>query len=84
MSGVLAGSARDWKARLIAGKLGPHGIGIDDFARGPVRSPLSAKVLFADRRFATASRPGQPADRRGRPTGGHHPAGGARRVSRCN
>jgi anaerobic selenocysteine-containing dehydrogenase len=55
MSRVLDGSARDWKTRLIAGNLGPHGIGIDDFARGPVRSPLSAKVLFADRRFATTS-----------------------------
>ena len=55
MAGVLAGSARDWKARLIAGNLGPHGIGMDDFARGPVRSPMSGKVLFADRRFATAS-----------------------------
>jgi anaerobic selenocysteine-containing dehydrogenase len=55
MAGVLAGSAREWKQRLIAGKLGPRGIALDDFARGPVRSPMSAKVLFADRRFGTAS-----------------------------
>ncbi len=52
---VMAGSARQWKARIIAPTLGPHGIGIEDFARGPLRSPLAAPVLFADRRFPTAS-----------------------------
>jgi anaerobic selenocysteine-containing dehydrogenase len=52
---VMAGSAREWKARIIAPTLGPHGIGLDDFARGPVRSPLAAPVLFADRTFPTAS-----------------------------
>jgi anaerobic selenocysteine-containing dehydrogenase len=52
---VMAGSARDWKQRLIAPTLGPHGITVDDFSDGgqAVRSPLSPRVLFADRRFAT-------------------------------
>jgi anaerobic selenocysteine-containing dehydrogenase len=52
---VMAGSARAWKERLIAGTLGPHGVTLDQIAEGQVKSPLAAKVLFADRRFATAS-----------------------------
>src|SRR5262249_18830395 len=52
---VMAGDARAWKKRLIGPKLGPHGIGIDDLEEGAVRNPLAAKILFADRNFATAS-----------------------------
>jgi anaerobic selenocysteine-containing dehydrogenase len=52
---VMAGSARDWKQRLIAPTLGPHGIDLQAFAGGPVRSPLAGPVLFADRRFPTAT-----------------------------
>jgi anaerobic selenocysteine-containing dehydrogenase len=52
---VMAGSARQWKQRLIEPTLGPHGLQLDDLAARPVRSPLSPKVLFADRRFPTAS-----------------------------
>jgi anaerobic selenocysteine-containing dehydrogenase len=54
---VMAGSAREWKARLIAPTLGPHHIDMDDFDGGErvLRSPLSPRVLFADRKFATPS-----------------------------
>jgi anaerobic selenocysteine-containing dehydrogenase len=52
---ALAGTARDWKERLIAPTLGPHGITLDDLATGPVRSPLAPPVLFADGRFPTPS-----------------------------
>jgi anaerobic selenocysteine-containing dehydrogenase len=54
---VMAGSAREWKARLIAPTLGPRGLTIDHFDRGErsLRNPLSARVLFADRKFATPS-----------------------------
>jgi anaerobic selenocysteine-containing dehydrogenase len=52
---VMAGSARAWKERLISGTLGPHGVTLEDIAKGHVRSPLAAKVLFADRRFPTPS-----------------------------
>jgi anaerobic selenocysteine-containing dehydrogenase len=55
LADVMAGSARSWKERLIAPTLGPHKISLDDIARGDVRNPLSAKVLFADRKFATPS-----------------------------
>jgi anaerobic selenocysteine-containing dehydrogenase len=51
---ALAGTARQWKERLIGGTLGPHGVTLDAFATA-VRSPLAAKVLFADRKFPTAS-----------------------------
>jgi anaerobic selenocysteine-containing dehydrogenase len=52
---VMAGSAREWKQRLIARTLGPAGLTLDDVAAGSVRNPLAAKILFADRKFATAS-----------------------------
>ena len=50
-----AGSARDWQRRLVAPKLAPHGVTLEDIERGPVRNPLVPPVLFADRRFKTAS-----------------------------
>jgi anaerobic selenocysteine-containing dehydrogenase len=55
LSEVMAGDARQWKQRIIDRTLGGHGITLDDFARGAVRSPLAAPVLYADRRFATPS-----------------------------
>jgi anaerobic selenocysteine-containing dehydrogenase len=55
LDGLLAGDARSWKERLIAPALGPHGITLADFAAGPVRSPLARPVLFADRKFPTAT-----------------------------
>jgi anaerobic selenocysteine-containing dehydrogenase len=51
----LAGSAREWKQRMIAPRLGPHGVTLDDLDRGGVRNPLAPKVLFADRKFRTPS-----------------------------
>ena len=52
---VMAGTARQWKERLIAPKLGPHGIVLGDLEDGAVRNPLAPRVLFADRKFPTAS-----------------------------
>ena len=51
----LAGSARDWKRRLIEPRLAPHGVALEDLERGPLRSPLAPRVLFEDRVFSTAS-----------------------------
>lgn len=53
LADVVAGSARQWKQRMMADKLGPHGITVDTLEQGPVRNPLASKVLFADRKFAT-------------------------------
>lgn len=55
LSAVVAGTAREWKQRMMEPKLVPHGIGIETLEAGPVRNPLATPVLFADRRFATAS-----------------------------
>ncbi|HNK45813.1 MAG TPA: molybdopterin-dependent oxidoreductase [Pseudomonadota bacterium] len=55
LADVVAGSPRDWKAKMIAPKLGPHGITVDTLEAGPLRNPLAEKVLFADRKFATPS-----------------------------
>ena len=55
LEGVMAGDARDWKRRMIAGKLGKRGVTLEDLERGPVKNPMAAEVLFADRRFPTAT-----------------------------
>jgi anaerobic selenocysteine-containing dehydrogenase len=48
LEGVLAGTAREWKARLLRPEVGR----LDDL---PMRNPRAPEVLFADRRFPTAS-----------------------------
>ncbi len=55
LSAQMAGDAREWKRRLIAPRLGPRGITLEDLEAGPVRNPLPSSVLFADRKFATPS-----------------------------
>jgi anaerobic selenocysteine-containing dehydrogenase len=52
---ALAGSAREWKERILAPRLGPHGIDVAALEARPVKNPLAKPVLFADRKFATAS-----------------------------
>ncbi len=52
---VMAGSASDWKRRMIAPKLGPHGITLESLKNGAIRNPMPPKVLFADRKFPTAT-----------------------------
>src|SRR4029453_8391804 len=49
---AMAGSAQAWKERLIAPTLGRHGLSL---ASLPLRNPDAPRVLFADRKFATAS-----------------------------
>lgn len=51
----MEGSADAWKAKMVAPKLGPHGITVDSIRTGYVRNPLAPKVLFADRKFKTPS-----------------------------
>jgi anaerobic selenocysteine-containing dehydrogenase len=51
----LAGSARDWKRRLVEPRLSLHGVSLEDLERAPLKSPLATEVLFADRRFFTPS-----------------------------
>jgi anaerobic selenocysteine-containing dehydrogenase len=50
---IMAGSTRQWKQRLLAPKLGPHGITLDQLEANPVRNPIPPKVLFSDRKFMT-------------------------------
>jgi anaerobic selenocysteine-containing dehydrogenase len=55
---AMAGDARAWKARIMAPRLDPHGITLETMEQAPggvVVSPLAKPVLFADRRFPTAS-----------------------------
>ncbi len=54
LEAALAGDARAWKTRLLA-KVAPHGVTLERLEAGVAANPLPAKVLFADRRFPTAS-----------------------------
>jgi anaerobic selenocysteine-containing dehydrogenase len=51
----LAGTAREWKQRFIAKNLGPRGVSLDQLEQQVVHNPLATQVIFADRRFPTAS-----------------------------
>lgn len=55
LADVVAGTARQWKQRMMAEKLGPHGITVETLEQGPVRNPLAPQVIFSDRKFATPS-----------------------------
>lgn len=51
---ALAGSAEEWKRRLL-GRVADGGPSLDDLRRGAVRNPVAPRVLFAERKFATAT-----------------------------
>lgn len=53
LAGVLDGSPREWQERMLRPDAGFTLAELE--ARGPQRSALSPKVLFADRKFATKS-----------------------------
>ena len=56
LGNALAGDARAWKRRILAGTLAPRGITLEHLeANGPVKSPIVPDVVFADRRFPTAT-----------------------------
>jgi len=52
---LMAGDARSWKERLVAKKLAPRGVTLEDLERGVIRNPLAPKVLHEGRKFATKS-----------------------------
>jgi anaerobic selenocysteine-containing dehydrogenase len=49
---LFAGSARDWKRKLL-GKVAGLGAALEDLETGSVRNPLASDLLFADRKFPT-------------------------------
>jgi anaerobic selenocysteine-containing dehydrogenase len=49
-----AATVADWKRRLLA-RVAPLGASLEALERGPVRNPLALPVLFADRKFPTAT-----------------------------
>ncbi len=51
----LAGSARDWKQRMMRGKLESAGITLEDLERAPMRNPLAPRIVFEGKKFATPS-----------------------------
>jgi anaerobic selenocysteine-containing dehydrogenase len=55
LSDRLAGSAREWKRRLLAPRLSPEGVSLEDLERGAIKNPLAPEVLFEGRVFPTAT-----------------------------
>lgn len=55
LDGVFDGDVRSWKRRIIEPRLAEHGVTLEVLERAPMRNPLAAKVLFADRKFSTQS-----------------------------
>ncbi len=56
LSDVMAGTAREWKERVVKTKLAPKGVTLEQLESGPpVRNPLAPKVLFHDLKFPTAT-----------------------------
>ena len=49
----LAGTARQWKERLVAGPLSARGVTLEALERGSVRNPLAPSIVFEGRRFPT-------------------------------
>jgi len=45
---------REWKRRLLS-RVAKYGVDLEALERGAIRNPLVPKVIFADRKFATAS-----------------------------
>lgn len=52
---VVEGDARTWQERVMAPGLAAHGVDVARLEQGAVRNPLVPRVIFADRRFPTAS-----------------------------
>jgi len=52
---ALAGDARAWKRRFLAGKLTPRGITLEQLEQAPIRNPLVGELVHEDRKFRTAS-----------------------------
>ena len=52
---VMASDARRWKRRMMEKKLGSHGITLEALEAGAIRNPIPPGILFADRKFATAT-----------------------------
>ncbi len=50
-----AGSARDWKKRVLSESARNAGVTLPVLERGVVRNPLSNRVVFSGRRFPTAN-----------------------------
>jgi anaerobic selenocysteine-containing dehydrogenase len=54
LAGTFSGSAESWKRRLLA-PVADKGVSLEALRAGPVKSPIVPEVLFADRKFKTAS-----------------------------
>lgn len=55
LADVVAGDARTWQERILAPALEAHGVDLSRLERGAVRNPIVPEVLFADRKFPTAT-----------------------------
>ncbi|HXV76382.1 MAG TPA: molybdopterin-dependent oxidoreductase [Candidatus Polarisedimenticolaceae bacterium] len=54
LNGEFSLPSREWKRRLLQ-RVEPLGVSLESLEQRPMRNPLTAAVLFADRKFPTAS-----------------------------
>jgi anaerobic selenocysteine-containing dehydrogenase len=52
---AMAGTARQWKARMLDGDLGRAGVTVERLEERAVKSPIAPAVIFDGRRFPTPS-----------------------------
>jgi anaerobic selenocysteine-containing dehydrogenase len=51
----LEGEASAWKEKILAPKMKPQGVTLERLDEAPLRNPIAPRVLFADRKFPTAT-----------------------------
>ncbi|HVR62158.1 MAG TPA: molybdopterin-dependent oxidoreductase [Polyangia bacterium] len=55
LASAMAGSAREWKARLIRREAADGGASLEALEEGARRNPLAPRIAFAGQRFSTAN-----------------------------
>jgi anaerobic selenocysteine-containing dehydrogenase len=55
LTDAMAGSAREWKERMLHPKLASLGITLERLEAGAIRNPLAAQILFENREFKTST-----------------------------
>jgi anaerobic selenocysteine-containing dehydrogenase len=53
LAGAMAGTAREWQRRLIAGDAAAQGVTLEALEAAPLRNPLAPRVLFQEGRVPT-------------------------------
>jgi len=55
LGSVMQGTARQWKERIVATRLAPAGVTLEQLEERPRKNPLVPKIAFEGRKFPTAT-----------------------------